>query len=52
MISIFILAALIGLVCFIYGYLRGCVDQRKADVRALARMAREGAREIREREAG
>ena len=48
MIGIFILAALIGLVCFVYGYYRGTVEQRQATAKALARMAREAAHEIAE----
>lgn len=46
MTGIFILVALIGLTCFVYGYFRGTVDQREADARSLARLAREAAHEM------
>ncbi len=46
MIGPFILFALACLVSVIYGYQWGCREQRQADARALARMAREGAREM------
>ena len=48
MIGIFILVTLIALVSFIYGYILGTADQREADTRALARLAREAAHEMAE----
>lgn len=48
MIAVFILFALACLTCFIYGYYRGTVEQRQATAKALARMAREAAREMAE----
>jgi hypothetical protein len=52
MLGIFILVTLIALVSFIYGYVRGTYDQREATAKALARMAREAAQEMKWPEAG
>ena len=48
MIAVFILFALMALTSFAYGYILGTTDQREADARALAGLAREAAREIAE----
>lgn len=46
MIAILTLVALIGLVCFVFGYILGTSDQREANAKAMAKMAREAAREM------